>query len=295
MQSPFQTAPLVKHATDIMRGEFVKELVDTPISAVSVSKVILCPNATGMKQQTDQMTMGHPEKFLKPQLIYNDLQLPPPKLNKCKLPTPIKTDRLKFHLQGYDSEKSLYLLNGFKYGFRLEHNGPRSQFNCSNLKSAKSNPLIVQEKINKEVEQFLKIAPAAQPKPCLVPHQFQLQNFWSKAAEVQVCFRKFKHNVRGMPKTISFSHGTAMESAVVAMVEYLKVRPYSVPTEPLFCSVDATSLHRPDFDRILHKCLASCGLDSSRYKGHSFRIGAATDAAERLIRFTNTLYGTLEV
>ncbi|CAC5391431.1 unnamed protein product [Mytilus coruscus] len=93
--------------------------------------------------------------------------------------------------------------------------------------------------------------------------------------------RKFKHNVRGMPKTISFSHGTAMESAVVAMVEYLKVRPYSVPTEPLFCSVDATPLHRPDFDRILHKCLASCGLDSSRYKGHSFRIGAATDAAER--------------
>ncbi|CAC5423976.1 unnamed protein product [Mytilus coruscus] len=89
------------------------------------------------------------------------------------------------------------------------------------------------------------------------------------------------HNVRGMPKTISFSHGTAMESAVVAMVEYLKVRPYSVPTEPLFCSVDATPLHRPDFDRILHKCLASCGLDSSRYKGHSFRIGAATDAAER--------------
>ncbi|CAC5415184.1 unnamed protein product [Mytilus coruscus] len=102
-----------------------------------------------------------------------------------------------------------------------------------------------------------------------------------KAAEVQVCFRKFKHNVRGMPKTISFSHGTAMESAVVAMVEYLKVRPYSVPTEPLFCSVDATPLHRPDFDRILHKCLASCGLDSSRYKGHIFRIGAATDAAER--------------
>ncbi|CAC5378273.1 unnamed protein product [Mytilus coruscus] len=150
MQSPFQTAPLVKHATDIMRGEFVKELVDTPISAVSVSKVILCPNATGIKQQTDQMTMGHPEKILKPQLIYNDLQLPPPKLNKCKLPTPIKTDILKFYLQGYDSEKSLYLLNGFKYGFRLEHNGPRSQFNCSNLKSAKSNPLIVQEKINKE-------------------------------------------------------------------------------------------------------------------------------------------------
>ncbi|CAC5370192.1 unnamed protein product [Mytilus coruscus] len=102
-----------------------------------------------------------------------------------------------------------------------------------------------------------------------------------KAAEVPVCFRKFKHNVKGMPKTISFSHGTAMESAVVAMVEYLKVRPYSVPTEPLFCSVDATPLHPPDFDRILHKCLASCGLDSSRYKGHSFRIGAATDAAER--------------
>ncbi|CAC5395125.1 unnamed protein product [Mytilus coruscus] len=115
----------------------------------------------------------------------------------------------------------------------------------------------------------------------LLLHDVSLSYVQGKAAEVQVCFRKFKRNVRGMPKTILFSHGTAMESAVVAMVEYLKVRPYSAPTEPLFCSVDATPLHRPDFDRILHKCLASCGLDSSRYKGHSFRIGAATDAAER--------------
>ncbi|CAC5370191.1 unnamed protein product [Mytilus coruscus] len=115
----------------------------------------------------------------------------------------------------------------------------------------------------------------------LLLHDVSLSYVQGKAAEVPVCFRKFKHNVKGMPKTISFSHGTAMESAVVAMVEYLKVRPYSVPTEPLFCSVDATPLHPPDFDRILHKCLASCGLDSSRYKGHSFRIGAATDAAER--------------
>lgn len=121
----------------------------------------------------------------------------------------------------------------------------------------------------------------AQNDNVLLLHDVSLSYVQGKAAEVQVCFRKFKHNVRGMPKTISFSHGTAMESAVVAMVEYLKVRPYSVPTEPLFCSVDATPLHRPDFDRILHKCLASCGLDSSRYKGHSFRIGAATDAAER--------------
>ncbi|VDI01273.1 Hypothetical predicted protein [Mytilus galloprovincialis] len=115
----------------------------------------------------------------------------------------------------------------------------------------------------------------------LLLHDVSLFYIQGKAAEVQVCFRRFKHNVRGMPKTNSFSHGTAMESAVVAMVEYLKVRPFSVPTEPLFCSVDATPLHRPVFDRILHKCLASCGLDSSRYKGHSFRIGAATYAAER--------------
>ncbi|CAC5357789.1 unnamed protein product [Mytilus coruscus] len=64
----------------------------------------------------------------------------------------------------------------------------------------------------------------------LLLHDVSLSYVQGKAAEVQVCFRKFKHNVRGMPKTISFSHGTAMESAVVAMVEYLKVRPYSVPT-----------------------------------------------------------------
>ena len=32
--------------------------------------------------------------------------------------------------------------------------------------------------------------------------------------------------------------------------------------------------------RKLHKCLSVCGLDSSRYKGHSFRIGAASLVAE---------------
>ena len=33
--------------------------------------------------------------------------------------------------------------------------------------------------------------------------------------------------------------------------------------------------------RKLHKCLSVCGLDSSRYKGHSFRIGAASLVVEK--------------
>ena len=35
------------------------------------------------------------------------------------------------------------------------------------------------------------------------------------------------------------------------------------------------------FDTELQRCLIFCGLDTSRYKGHSFRIGAACHAADK--------------
>lgn len=99
------------------------------------------------------------------------------------------------------------------------------------------------------------------------------------AQEVIVCFRNFKHNVKGQSKTISFSHGRTQISPVKTLVSYLCIRPKG--QGPLFCMTNGKPIHRIYFDKILHKCLNKCNLDGSRYKGHSFRIGAATDAAER--------------
>lgn len=101
------------------------------------------------------------------------------------------------------------------------------------------------------------------------------------AQEIEIRFRKFKHNVKGQAKVIKFSKGPANESAVEAVVQYLKVRPSSNIQTPLFCSCLGKPTTRSDFDRVLHQCLKACGLDSSKYKGHSFRIGAATFASEQ--------------
>ena len=45
---------------------------------------------------------------------------------------------------------------------------------------------------------------------------------------------------------------------------------------PLFQMVDGHPLSRKTFSDFLSLVFRSCSLDSSKYKGHSFRIGAAT-------------------
>ncbi|XP_061187281.1 uncharacterized protein LOC133195456 isoform X3 [Saccostrea echinata] len=98
-----------------------------------------------------------------------------------------------------------------------------------------------------------------------------------KAYQVNVCFKTFKHNSSGVPKFISFSHGDCKISAVEALLQYLNIRKNI--TGPLFLLDNSLPLTRVKFNHTLKKCLLLCGLDSSKYKGHSFRIGAATAAA----------------
>ena len=50
---------------------------------------------------------------------------------------------------------------------------------------------------------------------------------------------------------------------------------------PLFTEVDGSPVSRTTFSNQLSLAVQFCGLDSSRYKGQSFRIGAASHAADR--------------
>jgi len=99
--------------------------------------------------ETRHKTMCH----AKQELSQPSTQPAPPIRSKIlnKLPTPVRADTLETYLQGYDPDKKLYLLNGFRNGFSLEYTGPRNSYNCCNLKSAKDKPEVVQEKIDKEV------------------------------------------------------------------------------------------------------------------------------------------------
>lgn len=64
---------------------------------------------------------------------------------------------------------------------------------------------------------------------------------------------------------------------VSALLQYLARRP---PREgPLFIDHQGNPLTKASFTRRLRETLTRAGIDPSRYKGHSFRIGAATTAA----------------
>lgn len=65
---------------------------------------------------------------------------------------------------------------------------------------------------------------------------------------------------------------------VAAILSYLSLRP-SIQG-PLFIFQDGSPLTRASLVRHLRDALSQAGIDSSHYAGHSFRIGAATAAAQ---------------
>ena len=69
------------------------------------------------------------------------------------LPTPIKPDKLRNYLDGYDTQLKQYILNGFMEGFTLHCNRP-AIFAAAKRNStiAQKNPDAVDQKINKELQ-----------------------------------------------------------------------------------------------------------------------------------------------
>ena len=90
-------------------------------------------------------------------------------------------------------------------------------------------------------------------------------------------------------KTDPFHHGVVVSyfrvecqfCPVEALENFLKARTRFAnnPNAPLFLFENYTHLTRATFLDLLHRSCERVGLDSSYYKGHSFRIGAATSAA----------------
>ena len=63
------------------------------------------------------------------------------------------------------------------------------------------------------------------------------------------------------------------------MLDYLTLRGYK--PGPLFMTSHGHPVSRTTFTDQLFVVLKFCGLNPARYKGHSFRIGAASHAADR--------------
>ena len=101
-------------------------------------------------------------------------------------------DRLQYHLNriGYDRSKTKFLVDGFRHGFRLQHDGPLSTEIPSNDASIEQHPEAVMEKINKELAAGRLKGPFDHPP---------LQNFHVSPAKIKEKSTKgqfrFLHNL----------------------------------------------------------------------------------------------------
>ena len=103
------------------------------------------------------------------------------------------------------------------------------------------------------------------------------QNFVTSAT---IVIKDFKHNTNRRPFSVVLERAEGTELCPVSyLYRYSSIRG-SLPG-PLFCFADGSPVKTGQFTQQLQQALTFCGLDSAKYKSHSFRIGAASWAAER--------------
>ena len=94
---------------------------------------------------------------------------------------------------------------------------------------------------------------------------------------LEITFKSYKHS-KGKQQTVFISccKHDSNECPVHALHDYLILR---MPSKgPLFTFMDDTPISRSFFTQQLKLSLAWAGCSTKSYKGHSFRIGAATSA-----------------
>jgi hypothetical protein len=100
----------------------------------------------------------------------------------------------------------------------------------------------------------------------------------NKVVSIKVQFLQFKHSYNQRPFSLTVSRQTSF-CPVEHLLSYLQLRGYS--GGPVFGRLDGSSVSRQFFHDKLVTALKVCNLDPDRYKGHSFRIGAASHAAQK--------------
>ena len=100
---------------------------------------------------------------------------------------------------------------------------------------------------------------------------------------IKISITQFKHNTSNRPFDILIEREVSSPFCPVqAMLNFCKNRGHQ--PGPLFCHTDMSPVTVSQFNAVLHRCLIFCGLDTSRYKGHSFRIGADKGFCDAQIR-----------
>ena len=106
---------------------------------------------------------------------------------------------------------------------------------------------------------------------------------FSKLTRLLISYCHFKHNISNIPHTIPVVK--CLDNPGICAVDCLQrflVR-RGPASGPLFLTQYGSVLLRSRFDKVTKLSLSFCGLDSSRYKGHSFR-GCLGGSTKRLYR-----------
>ena len=94
----------------------------------------------------------------------------------------------------------------------------------------------------------------------------------------KLTFNNYKHNYNQRPFSLIIEQQQPF-CPVQLMLDYLTLR--GLESGPPFLSTNGCSMPRQRFVSHLSLALKHCGLNPAFYKGHSFRIGAASHAAHR--------------
>lgn len=103
----------------------------------------------------------------------------------------------------------------------------------------------------------------------------------SNPSTIKIQIRRSKTDQFGQGTSVYVSKTNSVLCPVSALSWYLAQRPTTVLEDsPLFIHQDGSPLTRDQFVRWVKEALRAAGIDSSKYTGHSFRIGAASAAAQ---------------
>lgn len=111
--------------------------------------------------------------------------------------------------------------------------------------------------------------------------QFRDVSWQGKKSQAIITIRNFKNNAKLGTQNFMIRkevHSNRRMCPVRALHAFLKLR--GKVAGPLF-TLNEQPIARRAFDRVLKDALSFCRYSTSKYKGHSFRIGAASEAAAR--------------
>ena len=106
----------------------------------------------------------------------------------------------------------------------------------------------------------------------------KLLNSSNEVEAIKITFFNYKHSYNQRPFSLVVTRQSCF-CPVQYQLQYLEL--HGVGAGPLFQLPNGSPVPRSIFIDKLAIAIKYCGLDPSKYKGHSFRIGAASAAAEK--------------